>query len=136
MCFFDLAARGQAPYKNAMERTFVPAILSLGLLVAAAPADPSVPCWQTQRKPGVISREDYPLKAMRHYWQGDVDVAYTIGVDGHPKDCSVTRSSGHDVLDEATCSIVVRRFCYRPKTDGNGVPSESPSTFHFRWRLP
>ena len=110
-------------------------ILATGLLaIAAAPIDPKRPCEVSRSATSLISIDDYPSAALRFGWQGDVTVAYTIGTDGRPTKCTVAQSSGHDVLDAATCAIVTRRMCYKPAMQ-NGVAVESPGTFHFRWRL-
>jgi len=112
-------------------------LASIAMATAEAPASTSVPCWEARRGPSgkrFIYLDDYPLAAMRHSWQGDVSISFTIGTDGRPKDCTVTQSSGHEVLDTATCAVVNRRACYKPAMK-DGVAIESPGTFHFRWRL-
>ena len=112
-------------------------LASIAMVAAEAPASTTIPCREARRGPSdrrFISLDDYPLAAMRHNWQGDVSISFTIGIDGRPKDCLVTQSSGHEVLDTATCAVVTRRACYKPAMK-DGVAMESPGTFHFRWRL-
>jgi protein TonB len=46
------------------------------------------------------SPRDYPLRARRLRQEGTAEVVVKVGADGKVKDVSVSRSSGHRVLDE------------------------------------
>jgi TonB family protein len=46
------------------------------------------------------SRRDYPLRARRLRQEGTAEVVVKVGADGKVKDITVTRSSGHRLLDE------------------------------------
>lgn len=75
---------------------------------------------------GRIGDSDYPRSASRSRAGGTVVVRFTVGTDGRPTGCRVTRSSGHADLDATTCRLIEQRFRYRPARDaaGRSVPDE------------
>jgi TonB family protein len=83
-----------------------------------------------------IDADDYPPLALRAELQGTTGIELDVGADGQIKGCHVTLSSGHDVLDRATCRILIERAAFIPARDANDNAIES----HFRrrvvWRLP
>jgi protein TonB len=79
--------------------------------------------------------EDYPAEALRNGWEGDVRVDLTIGVAGRVTNCRVLQSSGHSVLDDATCRIFTARARFRPATDPSGKPIEDHFQTHINWQL-
>lgn len=86
--------------------------------------------------PKVFSYDDYPEEAVRNHWQGDVVVGVTVNAEGLPTACEVVRSSGHQVLDDATCRIVMRRARFKPGTDANGKPvADRVILPPIRWRM-
>ena len=60
----------------------------------------------------------------------------TIGADGKPSDCTVTASSGHDVLDEATCAKLLRRARFEPASDHTGAKVAGTWNTAVRWDIP
>ncbi|MGH8550001.1 MAG: energy transducer TonB [Methylococcales bacterium] len=50
----------------------------------------------------------YPPIARRRYWEGLVLLRVFVTAQGHCGKVSVNRSSGHEVLDEATLEAVSR----------------------------
>lgn len=48
----------------------------------------------------------YPALAMEAGWSGSVDVRVEVGADGRPRPASVSRSSGHEVLDRAALNMI------------------------------
>jgi protein TonB len=106
-------------------------MLMLFLMQAAAP--PPAPLPPPQQ--GVIFAEDYPPEALDNGWQGDAHVDLTIGTNGHAIACKVTQSSGHQVLDDATCRIFMARARFQPAQDQAGNPIESHYQSHLNWRI-
>lgn len=86
-----------------------------------------------QRVRGGLSDSDYPDAAARVRAEGTVHIRYTVSPDGRARNCTVTRSSGHEVLDRTTCRLVERRFRYRPATDAQGRAVEDVVTTSFSW---
>ncbi|BCA58177.1 energy transducer TonB [Sphingomonas sp. HMP6] len=99
----------------------------------------TVPAWgqNTQSKTTVwISDSDYPAESLRAGEEGDVTASWTIGTDGRVSDCKIVVSSGHPLLDEATCKAMTLRARYTPAFDRLGKPIASQQSRKFAWRLP
>lgn len=107
--------------------------LSLAGCVAGTLAQPAAP-WQPL--PSLISQDDYPLAARRYDLEGQTRVVLSVDENGRVSGCRVTASSGHAVLDAATCRILGSRARFTPARDRKGevVASEYPATV--RWALP
>jgi protein TonB len=85
----------------------------------------------------LISKDDYPAEAVRNHWQGRATADLTIDKTGRVAACKIVKSTGHQVLDDATCSILARRALFKPATDQNGNPTEQVvRTPEIVWRLP
>ncbi|MDP3907025.1 energy transducer TonB [Novosphingobium sp.] len=83
-----------------------------------------------------VSTSDYPSAGIRGELEGLVKVRLTIGADGKPGDCTVTASSGHDVLDDATCAKLLRRARFDPASDQTGAKVAGTWTTAVRWDIP
>lgn len=81
------------------------------------------------------SGASYPPEAVRHHWQGVSHYALTIEADGRISDCQITRSSGHQVLDDETCSLLLERARFLPAHDADGKPVRSVKEGQIGWRL-
>lgn len=79
---------------------------------------------------------DYPARALREEREGTTGFRVTVGTNGRVTNCSVTRSSGHADLDEATCRNITRRARFTPATDGNGQPTTDTYSNAIRWVIP
>lgn len=79
---------------------------------------------------------DYPSRALREEREGTAGFRVTVGADGRVTGCTVTSSSGHPDLDEATCANVTRRARFTPATDGNGNPTTDSYSNRVRWVIP
>ena len=89
-----------------------------------------------ERIGGRISDRDYPGVLSDAGVSGTVSVRYRVGTDGRASDCRVTHSSGSDALDSLTCSLIVRRFRFRPARDGEGQPVPSTIIENHSWIIP
>ena len=101
-----------------------------GCVNKAAPARPVAPV------ASYLSNDDYPAAALRAEEQGTSQVRLTIGPDGRIADCQLSRSSGSDVLDRATCRILQRRMKFHPALDRRGRPKTGRFEARISWRLP
>ena len=79
---------------------------------------------------------DYPSRALREEREGTTGFRVSVGPDGRVTDCSVTSSSGHADLDQATCDNVRRRARFTPATDGEGQPTTGSYSNRVRWVIP
>lgn len=112
----------------------IPLLLTLAQIVITGPPTGSLPPPDHRRY--IFSAEDYPPEAVRNHWEGKVKVELFVGADGSPKSCSIIRSSGHKLLDDTTCGLIMSRAKFVADKDKAGNAVES----HFRppsvsWRL-
>ena len=84
---------------------------------------------------GDIRNSDYPRDARRLRQSGNVHMRFTVGVNGRVTDCSVTRSSGSQSLDDTTCRLIRQRFRYAPSRDGSGRPFADVVDGVHEWRI-
>jgi TonB family protein len=77
-----------------------------------------------------VSTDDYPQIALQQELQGTVGFKLTIAKDGVPQACDIEQSSGHAVLDETTCKLLVQRARF--------APDNAASSYRSRvsWRIP
>ena len=67
--------------------------------------------------------------------EGTVGVAVTVGPDGKVSQCSVSSSSGSDVLDSAACDGMRRYAQFDPALDEDGRPTSSNWSTRIVYRL-
>lgn len=79
---------------------------------------------------------DYPSRALREEREGTTAFRVNVDAEGKVTSCSVTRSSGHSDLDDATCKNIQRRARFRPATDGNGNEVSDTWSSQVRWQIP
>jgi len=102
------------------------------LLLAAAQAAPP-----PQKSKSFVTYDNYPAEALRNHWEGVVVADLTISPEGRVAACKVIQSSGHQVLDDATCDLMIRRAIFTPARDSNGKPVEDHvRTPPITWSLP
>ncbi|MCB2073629.1 MAG: energy transducer TonB [Novosphingobium sp.] len=101
---------------------------------APAPPPPPPPKPATPRNdPGSwATPNDYPSRALREERTGTTGFRVTIDDNGRVASCSITSSSGHADLDEATCKFVTRRARFRKPSDGYGTVYSN----RVRWVIP
>ena len=93
------------------------------------PAKPATP----RNDPGSwATPNDYPSRALREEREGTTSFRVSIADDGSVASCSVTGSSGHADLDEATCKFVTRRARFRKPSEGYGTSYSN----RVRWVIP
>ena len=98
--------------------------------VALAPPSPAT----ARGRGNVFSDDDFPSASRAAEEEGVTRVSYTVGVDGRVTQCEVVQSSNFKRLDDATCSIIQRRFRFNPATR-DGQPVSERKTQPVRWRL-
>lgn len=112
-----------------------------GAQPAPPPAPPPGPCTtaftdpEPLRKGTWITFGDYPSRALQMELEGVVEVRFYITTQGRVETAEVVTSSGHQILDDATITMVKRRGRFRPATRKcQPVPGEYTTTF--RWFIP
>lgn len=85
------------------------------------PPPPSPPVPTTSHQ---VTADDYPPVSIRLQEQGKVAIKYLVKEDGTVGDCAVTGSSGKSRLDDAACTMVKRRWKFKPATQAGKPVSE------------
>jgi protein TonB len=103
---------------------------------AAAPPPPPPPPPPPSPAVAITSHQvtanDYPPVSIRLQEQGKVQIKYTVGADGTVSECAVTGTSGKPRLDEAACTMVTKRWKFKPATqDGKPVATSIPAEVIF-----
>lgn len=80
-------------------------------------------------------QENYPARALREEVEGTVGVRVTVTADGRATGCSVTGSSGSDVLDAAACAGMERYARFDPALDDAGNPTSGSYTTRVTYKL-
>ena len=85
---------------------------------AVAPPPPPPPTQPVPTTSHAVTTDDYPAVSIRLQEQGTVQIKYTINPEGTVNDCAVTQTSGKPRLDDAACTMVKRRWKFKPATQG------------------
>ena len=84
---------------------------------------------------GDIRDKDYPRASAEAGFGGTVGVRFAVETNGRATDCVVTRSSGHQDIDETTCRLIEQRFRYKPGTDADGRPVRTWLVERHTWSI-
>ncbi len=112
---------------------------------SAPPPPPPPPPPPVAKRPNPIPKgnpgnwantSDYPSRALAQEREGTTRFSVTVGPDGRVQSCSITGSSGHGDLDDATCKNIQRRARFEPALDGNGNPTTGRWGSSVRWVIP
>jgi protein TonB len=80
-------------------------------------------------------QENYPARALREEIEGTVGVRVSVTPDGRATGCSVTASSGSDILDAAACSGMERYARFEPALDNDGNPTTGSYSTRVTYKL-
>jgi periplasmic protein TonB len=104
----------------------------------AAPAD-TVPAKPISTMPhiiaGQIGESDYPRKARREDLTGETRAMLRVSRAGRVTRCSISRSSGHAILDARVCELALTRLRLAPARDTEGKPTEMDVVLPVLWKL-
>jgi protein TonB len=102
------------------------------VIAAPPPPPPPPPTPATATTSHQVTADDYPPVSIRLQEQGKVAIKYTIATDGTVTDCAVTTPSGKPRLDDAACTMVKKRWKFKPATqDGKPVSVSLPAEVIF-----
>jgi protein TonB len=110
-------------------------------VAAPPPPPPAPPAIATPGKPkgrpgDWFSDADYPSRAQREERSGNTSVRIEYDNTGRVTSCTVTASSGHADLDEATCRLLPRRARFVPGVDTTGAKVGGTYNTRITWKLP
>ncbi|MEH6723042.1 MAG: TonB family protein [Qipengyuania sp.] len=83
-----------------------------------------------------LSTDDYRPSWVRREMTGLARFRLEIAANGRVTDCTVTGSTGHGVLDTATCKLVTQRARFEPARSGTGEAVASSYSGAVLWQLP
>ena len=83
-----------------------------------------------------VTTDDYRTSWINRELTGTARFDLSISPSGRVSACRITRSSGHSVLDEATCKLISARARFTPATDAAGKPVAGSYASSIRWILP
>lgn len=83
-----------------------------------------------------LTDADYKSSWARQELVGQAQFRLEIAADGRVTNCTITGSTGHRELDNATCSLVTRRARFEPARGTEGEPVTGSYSSSVRWRLP
>jgi TonB family protein len=86
-------------------------------------------------RPSWFTSNDYPLQAMKEAIEGSVVFEVDVDASGKPTACRVTNSSGHQILDKATCDVVLSRARFAPPPGAAGKILAARYSTTAVWRL-
>lgn len=73
----------------------------------------------------ISSARDYPIATRDLRINDFVIVAITVGTDGRPTGCRVSRPSKDAQANSITCQLALKRFRFKPAADASGKPITS-----------
>ncbi len=79
--------------------------------------------------------DGYPPEALRMGLEGVTAFRALIGTDGRAKQCEITQSSGHEVLDTATCTKVIDHGRFEPGRDDRGRKTQAWYSGRLTWQI-
>lgn len=83
-----------------------------------------------------VTDSDYRSRWIREGLYGTARFRLEIAANGKVSDCTITQSTGHAVLDQATCELIARRARFTPATDSSGAATGGTYVSSIRWVLP
>jgi TonB family protein len=105
---------------------FTSAFLVLATVSAAVPTPKSL--W--------FEFHDYPMKAFEKHWEGVTRFDLLVDPSGRVAKCTVSKSSGHQELDETTCSLATFRARFTPARGPGGGPAYGVYRSQAIWVIP
>jgi protein TonB len=83
-----------------------------------------------------VTTNDYRSSWINREMVGTASFKVQVGANGRAESCLITRSSGHDVLDKATCDLISKRARFQPAKNSKGEKVGGSYSSSVRWQLP
>ena len=85
---------------------------------------------------GKIKNSDYPKAVREAHISGTTETLVSVGANGRPTACRVTRTSGSRELDSTTCQLIMQRFKFKPARNAAGQAIDSRIEYEQEWDAP
>jgi TonB family protein len=102
---------------------------------AAAAASPDSKS-EKDRQISEVVFQNYPPRALEAGEEGPVFFSVKLDKDAHPMSCQVTHGSGHPLLDEETCNLIVQHAVFSSARGPNGRLVRETAEGVVNWTLP
>ena len=90
-----------------------------------------------RNNPGAwVTTDDYRSSWINREMAGVASFKVQVGADGRAEACLITKSSGHDALDQATCDLISKRARFEPAKNSKGEKVSGIYASSVRWQLP
>ncbi|MFN2100097.1 energy transducer TonB [Altererythrobacter sp. MF3-039] len=83
-----------------------------------------------------VTTRDYPSSPLRRGEEGITRFRLSVSANGTIESCTVTRSSGVTLLDQATCRYVSKRAKFHPGRDSSDKPVAGHYDSSVSWVIP
>ncbi|MEM7781436.1 MAG: energy transducer TonB [Pseudomonadota bacterium] len=83
-----------------------------------------------------ITNSDYRTSWINRGFEGVAGFSLTIDTRGRVTNCSITQSTGHSALDQATCRLLERRARFEPARDSSGNTVSGSYSSSVNWSIP
>ena len=113
-------------------------LCAAGALLAATSASAQEPAPSGIKEAGAMSLplSAYPAKARKKGQEGEVGYRVDVNAEGELRSCEIIKSSGHSVLDQATCELMIQHVKFTPDVNAQGRSLESIIQGTIVWKLP
>lgn len=108
------------------------------LAATAAPALADTPASEKARNAQSwdVLFSEYPKGALAAGQQGLVGYKVKLDREGYATECEVTRPSGHSILDQETCRLILNRATFKGVRDSSGRRVATVTEGTVNWVLP
>lgn len=83
-----------------------------------------------------VTTNDYRSSWINRELTGTAGFKVEVGANGRAVSCLITKSSGHDALDQATCELISKRARFEPARNSKGDKVGGTYSSSVRWQLP
>ena len=83
-----------------------------------------------------VTNSDYRTPWINRGYEGVASFTLMVDVSGRVSGCTITSSTGHPALDDATCRLLERRGRFDPAKDASGKTVAGTYRSSIRWTIP
>jgi len=108
----------------------------LGIELPAPPLPDPIAASPRNAPGGWITDRDYKTRWIREGREGVAKFRLDVSASGRVSNCEVVGSTGHNVLDLATCRLISKRARFEPARDSSGAKVSGTFTSSVNWQIP